>query len=296
MTRVHFSLLLLLVCGCAGQQQQLRDPSSAKGYDTAFEHGRAGIALPRVMILIDEQSLGTIATSEVETLAARRLTTMKIPVADQTMLRTTLARNQQMLEMVNDNRAAAALGTQFGADLVLVGEAVAKPSARRISDTNLRTYQAVVTLRAIRTDNALTLATASEHATQVCIEDVSGSAKALRAAAKSALDGLVPEMLENWTVATVNADSFGNPIELSFGGVDQVWKLRAIRDMLTSRHNDLQNVIQRSYSMGYAEFSVDARLPAEKLAEEFVLTPPEGLRMQVLSISTRQLQLRVVEP
>ncbi len=266
----------------------------------AISHASAPLVLPavlpRVMIMVDEQSLGTVATSEVESMAVRKLVELGVPVVDQDMVRANIARSQQMLKAAGDNRGAAALGTQFGADLVLVGEAVAKPSARRIADTNLRSYQAVVTLRAVRTDNATTLSSASEDSTQVGLEDVSGSAKALRSAASVTLDKIIPNMLSKWTPAQAGgAGEFNNSVELTVGGVDQIWKLRAIRDSLRSRTKDLQNVVQRSYTAGMAEFSMKSRLPAEELAEELVLSPPDELKIQVLDIGSGRIQLRMVE-
>ncbi len=252
--------------------------------------------LPRVMIMVDEQSLGTIATSEVEALAARRLVELGVPVLDQDMVRANLARSQQMMEMAGDARGAAALGTQFGADVVLIGEAVAKPSARRIADTNLRSYQAVVTLRAIRADNAATLAAASEDSTQVGLEDVSGSAKVLRTAAAEALDQVLPAMLAGWEPGSDGDTAVAmHRVEMTVGGVDQMWKLRAIRENLRSRPSELQNIVQRNYSAGMAEFSLESSLPAEELAEELVLSPPDGLQLQVLDIGAGRIQLRVVE-
>lgn len=254
--------------------------------------------LPRVMIMIDEQSLGTIATSEVESMAVNKLLEQNIPVVNQDMVRANIARNQQMLQMAGDNRGAASLGTQFGADIVLVGEAVAKPSARRIGDTNLRSYQAVATLRAIRTDNAATLAAASQDATQIGLEDVSGSAKALRAAAEASLNRIIPEILAKWTpggAGPVIGDAL-HRLEMTVGGVDQMWKLKAIRESLRGQTVDLQNVVQRSYTSGLAEFSMDSKLPPEELAEHLVLKPPKGLRMQVLEIAAGHIQLKAVEP
>ena len=252
--------------------------------------------LPRVMIMVDEQSLGTIATSEVEALASRRLLELGVPVLDQDMVRANLARSQQMLEMSGDARGAAALGTQFGADVVLIGEAVAKPSARRISDTNLRSYQAVVTLRAIRADNATTLAAASEDSTQVGLEDVSGSAAVLRTAAGAALDQVLPAMLNGWESGSSGGTAVAvHRVEMTIGGVDQIWKLRAIRESLRSRPAEMQNIVQRNYSAGMAEFSLESSLPAEELAEELVLSPPDGLQLQVLDIGAGRIQLRVVE-
>lgn len=291
--------LAALVAGCA-------TPAARTGYapETSFRETpmapapeqptRPRIPPPRVMIIVDEQSLGTIATAETEAMAIRKLSERGVPTVDQDMVRANLARGQQILQQAGDNRGAAALGAQFGADVVIVGEAVAKPSARRIADTNLRSYQAVVTLRAIRTDNAASIAAASEDATQVGLEDVSGSAKALRAAAEKTLDRLIPELLAKWSADAATA-AFSHAIELTVGGVDQIWKVRAVRDLLRERAADVRNVVQRSYTTGVAVFSMESKRPAEELAEELVLSPPEGLKFQVLDVSAGRIQLRAVD-
>ncbi len=291
--------LILILAGCATPTPPARAPARERpaAAPVAAAKPVAPTFLPRVMIIVDEKSLGTIATAEVEAMAVKKLTAMDIPVVDQDMVRANIARSQQMLVAAGDNRGAAALGTQFGADIVLIGEAVAKPSARRIGDTNLRSYQAVATLRAVRTDNSATLAAASEDVTQVGLEDVSGSAKALRAAGEKALDSLLPDMLGKWTPGNVAGDAanaFPHRVEMVVGGVDQMWKLKAIRDCLRGRTQDLRNVAQRSYTAGVAEFSMESALPPEELSEALVLTPPEGLRLQVLEVGGGRIQARAV--
>ena len=291
--------LILFLAGCATPTPPARTPARERpaAAPVAAAKPVAPTFLPRVMITVDEKSRGTIATAEVEAMAVKKLTAMDIPVVDQDMVRANIARSQQMLVAAGDNRGAAALGTQFGADIVLIGEAVAKPSARRIGDTNLRSYQAVATLRAVRTDNSATLAAASEDVTQVGLEDVSGSAKALRAAGEKALDSLLPDMLGKWTPGNVAGDAanvFPHRVEMVVGGVDQMWKLKAIRDCLRGRTQDLRNVAQRSYTAGVAEFSMESALPPEELSEALVLTPPEGLRLQVLEVGGGRIQARAV--
>lgn len=295
--------LLFLLAGCAspGSNYTPSAPQSAPPPQTATapKATPAPAFLPRVMVIVDEKSLGTIATAEVEAMAIKKLVAMNIPVVDQDMVRANVVRSQQLLATAGDNRGAAALGTQFGADIVIIGEAVAKPSARRISDTNLRSYQAVATLRAVRTDNSATLAAASEDVTQVGLEDVSGSAKALRGAGEKSLDALIPEMLAKWTPGNVAGDAanpFPHRVEMVVGGVDQMWKLKAVRDSLRSRTKDLRNVAQRSYTAGVAEFSMESALPPEELAEALVLAPPDGLKIQVLDVGGGRIQARAVVP
>ncbi len=246
---------------------------------------------PRVMVLVDEQNLGSIATSEIETMAVAKLLEQGCRPIDQDMIRSKVKRNQQLLKSVGDNRGAAALGMEFGSDIVLVGEAVAKPSARRIADSNLRSYEAVVTLRAVRTDNAETVATASEVGTVVALDDVSGGSKALKTAGQKSLDKIVPALVGKWA-AVANGPK---QITLTVGGVDQAWKLKAIRESLRGKES-LSNVTQLSYTAGAAVFEIESKEPAETLSEALLLEPPAGLKFQVLEVSPAAIQLRAVAP
>ena len=256
--------------------------------------GLAGI-LPKVMVVIDEKSLGTIATSEIEALAIRALADKGIETVDQDMVAANLQRMRQALKQAGDARGASALGREFGADVVLIGEAVVKPAAKRLADSNLRSYQAAVTLRAVRTDTSANLASASEDAAVIALEDVSGSAKALKAAGMQALDKLIPALIAKWekSSATPGAQAAA-PLDITVGGVDQVWKLKAVREQLRGL-DALESVVQKSYAQGLAVFRASSRLPAEELAEAIVLDPPEDLQVQVVEIKPGSLSLRTVE-
>jgi len=249
------------------------------------------------MLLVDEKSLGTIPTSEIEAMAVRMLAERQIETVDQDMLRANLKKRQDAMRDAGDDRGAAAMGREFGADVVILGEAVAKPSARRIGETNLRSYQAAVTLRAVRTDNSVNLASASEQATIVALEDVSGSAQSLQNAGRQCLNQLIPAMIEKWTrdvpESAVSADT--PTIELTVGGLDQVWKLKAVRDRLRADTKQAISTTQRRYAQGIALFQVASPLPAEELAEALVLRPPEGLKMQVVEVAPGVISLRAVE-
>lgn len=253
---------------------------------------------PRVMFVVDEQSLGTIATAEVEAMGVAMLLEQNARVVDQDMVRANLGKTQDVLKRAGDNRGAAALGQQYGADIIILGEAVAKPSARRIAESNLRTYQAVVTLRAVRTDNSATIASASEDASVIGLDDVAGSSKALKAAGRKCYALLFPKMLGVW--AREPAGSAGSAgtirVALTVGGVDQAWKLKAIRDKLRNTPRLIANVTQRAYTSGVAEFELDSLSPAEEAAEALVLNPPAGLKFQLLDVGPGKISLRAALP
>jgi hypothetical protein len=283
------------LCGCAAPSSEVRwSPEQRPPAPPA--RVRAEEKLPTVLLMIDEKSMGTIATSEIETMATEMLIKEKVAVVDQDLVNAKINKQQQLLKIAGDPRGAAALGLQFGADVVIVGEVVSKPSARRIEGTNMRTYQGIATLRAIRSDNAVAIAAASAHASVMGVEDVAGSSEALHAAGRKTLGKLLPAMLEAYEQAHVEGGDGGAfvRITLTVGGIDQLWKLKALRETLRAMEGQVQKVAQRSYISGLATFSLETRIPTEELSERLVLKPPQGFKLQVLNVSPGEVDLRAV--
>lgn len=283
---------IAVCCGCVSEEP-LRYTDRGVQQDNAPAAVQAPVVIPRVMILVDEKSLGTIPTAEVEGMAIAMIRKAKGQIVDQDMVRSNIKKDQSLLKSVGDNRGAAAIGLQYGADVMIVGEAVAKPSARRIAESNLRTYEAVATLRAVRTDTSETIASASESASIPALDDVSGSSKALKAAARTALETLIPEMTAEWQNVAKRETKTGSSVAITVGGVDQLWKVKNLREHLKGM-SGVKNVVQRDYTSGAAIFEIESSLPTEELSEKLVLSPPEGLKLQVLSVSKAKMELRAV--
>jgi len=257
----------------------------------------AGAATPKVMVMVDEKALGSISTSEIETMAVKMLAEKGVETVDQSMVQANLERIQKALRGAGDSRAAAVMGREFGADVMLIGEAVAKPNAAKIGDSNLRSYMASASFRAVRVDNSVNIASASETATVVAMDDVTGSSRALKAAGEKALKTVVPELVKKWENPTAAGTAYEKrlEIEVTVGGMDQIWKLKETRVRLKNMKKEVESVVQKSYAQGVAVFRVKSFLPAEELAEALVLNPPADLRVQVVEIHETTLSLRVVE-
>ena len=271
-----------------------------KGIVLAFAiMGAAAVnaALPKMLVMVDEKALGSISTSEIETMAVKMLGEKGIETVDQNMVQSNLERIQKAFRGTGDNRAAAAMGREFGADAILIGEAVAKPNASKIGDSNLRSYMASVSFRAVRIDNSVNVASVSETATVIAMDDVNGSSKALRAAGEKALRKIIPELVEKWENPNAKGTAYErrSTITVTVGGMDQIWKLKEMRVRLKGMKKEVESVAQKSYAQGVAIFSVSSFVPAEELAEALVMNPPEDLKVQVVEIREATLNLRVVE-
>lgn len=263
----------------------------------ALAAGAVCAALPKVMVMVDEKALGSISTSEVETMAVKMLGDKGVETVDRNMVQSSLDRVQKAFRGAGDSRAAAALGREFGAEAVLIGEAVAKPNAAKIGDSNLRSYAAAVTLRAVRTDNAANVVAVSETATVVALDDVNGSSRALKAAGEKALGRLVPDLIAKWEKPNAKGSASGGrtPVAITVGGIDQMWKLRETRLRFKGMTKEMESVAQKSYAQGMAVFSATSLLPTEELAEAIVMNPPADLRVQIVEIREATISMRVVE-
>ena len=84
-------------------------------------------------------------------------------------------------------------------------------------------------------------------------------------------------------------------LDVTVGGVDQIWKLKATREKFKAMGKEIASVAQQSYAQGVAVFRIVSLLPSEELAEAVVMDPPPELKIQVVEIKPGALSLRVVE-
>jgi hypothetical protein len=106
-------------------------------------------AMPRFMVMIEERNLGTYQVNEAEKVVTEFLMSKGVEVIDAELIKTNLDRDKALQAMNSGPRTAAALGLQFGADVIITGKAIAKGSADKIKDTSFRSYQASVSLKAM---------------------------------------------------------------------------------------------------------------------------------------------------
>ncbi len=159
----------------------------------------AAIPPPRVMTMIVEKGAGTVTSAAgIDSMALPLLMQHNVPTVDPNMVQSNLKKIQASLSQSGDEQGAIEVGLQYGADVILTGQAEAQCIANQIAGSNLKTYQGTVNLRAICTDDARVLAMASATANAIALEDGGGTVKSLQAASRKALEELVPAMLLAW--------------------------------------------------------------------------------------------------
>lgn len=245
----------------------------------------------RFMILITEKNMGAYSMDDAAQVFAQRLLASGAEVIDAELVKTSVTRDKALQVSAGEPRAAAALGLSFGADIIVVGKAVAKGSAERIRDTGFRSYSATVSLRAIRTDTAEVVASESASATKIHVDDLAGGSEAIRLAAEELGGRMIPPLLAASGKGPAGAT---REVALIVGGVEQVWQVAAIKQTLRENVRGVSDVSQRSFTAGVVAFDVMWSGDSQKLAEELTLAKPAYFRLRVLSVTPNKIDAQFV--
>ncbi len=257
-----------------------------------YGHAVAGPHAPRFMILIDEKNMGTYSMNDAERIITDFLSAKGAEVVDAELVKTNVNRNKALHAMTSDPRAAAALGLQFGADIIIVGKAIAKGSAEHVRNSSMRSYRASVTLKAIKTDTAEVLATGTNTVAKLHVDDIAGGSAAIQDATTPLIKKLGRNLFNKLQkVATAKSRN----IHLLIGSVSQIWQVAALKKMLRENISGVEDVVQRSFVSGVASFDVYWRGDSQALAEELTLAKPGYFKVKVVSVSPNKLDAKLVQ-
>ena len=93
---------ILFFLGCSSMPPPfMMNQQGGMGMNSSDEDAvrRTYARVPRVMLLVDEKNLGSIATSEVEAMGTGLLREQNVQVVDQDMVRSNIAKDQELLKL-----------------------------------------------------------------------------------------------------------------------------------------------------------------------------------------------------
>jgi hypothetical protein len=205
---------------------------------------------PRVMVLVRENNMndtaasGNIAENEI----INFLTTKGFSLVDHAAVEQ-LKKQEQAIQALDGNAAAAAvIGTQAGAEIVITGNAVSRVvDNTSINLGTMKSCQADVSLKVFTCANAAVITAKNEHAAMVHINPVSGGAKAIAAAVQKILDRtLLEKIVGSWQDIINN----GVPLRVMVSSVKSFTTSKAVIDGLPSIISNVVKVTKRDWNQG----------------------------------------------
>lgn len=182
---------------------------------------------------------------------------------------------------------ARTLGNQAHAEVVITGKGLAKLYGN--VGGGLKSVQADLSLRAVRTDTGQVLATAMTHAAAVHISEIAAGNDALKKAATEAADQLTTKILAQYSKEVGGTRS----INITVSGLNKTQFVK-FKDVLRNQVRGIKGLNERSFQNGVAKLSVDSKSSCQILSDELSLKDFGTFSVEVVSSSANQLELRVM--
>jgi hypothetical protein len=185
------------------------------------------------------------------------------------------------------NQQARTLANQADAEVVIVGKALSRLQGNVGS---LKSAQADLTARAIRTDNGQVIASVSTHAAAVHLSEVTAGNEALKKAATDAAEQMTTKILALYAKEVGGTRS----ISLTVRGFQNKTQFVRFKDVLKNQVRGIKNLHERSFANGIAKLSVDSKSSAQILSDELSLKDFGSFAVEVTGSTANSLDLMVM--
>jgi hypothetical protein len=189
---------------------------------------------------------------------------------------------------VTDLSAAQAktLGSQADAEVVIIGKALAKVFGD--IGGGMKSVQADLSVKAVRTDTGQVIATSTTHDAAVHITEISAGTEALKKAANQAADDMITKIL-----AVYSKEVGGTrPVAITITGLTKNQFVK-FKDVLRNQVRGIKDLHERSFSGTVARISVDSKSGAQALSDELVLKDFGTFAIEVIGSTANSLELKV---
>jgi len=252
---------------------------------------------PKVMVIIDEKVGGMYGTTayevvgQAESTLNEQLVAAGFTVVDPQTVRSNISRDQALRLLEGDDRAAAAAGLKYGAQVVITGKAFAKNAGGKMYNTNLQSLQATVQARAVRSDDGRVISARSAQGRKANIDELQGGALAIRQAAEHLARDMMTDITANW-----RGEAYGRQkeITLMISGLVSYRHLAAIKTFLEKEMQGVRAVHQRSFTAGIAELLLDYGGKSSHIADELANRTFPGFRLEPTNVTPGQVDVQAV--
>ncbi|MBW2566443.1 MAG: hypothetical protein JRE24_06090 [Deltaproteobacteria bacterium] len=258
--------------------------------------------MPAVMFFLSEQNIGetlpqywwrqmppSADLSAVENVFSDYMREKGFMIVDRTALGGDAQLGPEYWDSELSDDAAAKLGRELGADLVILGKAAARYS-EEVSDNDMKSIQATVSTRAITADTGLMIASSQRTNGLARRDDSTGGREAIILSASAVAQDLTRQIVAKW------GEGVRHPVlvELVVKGIKEYADFVKFRGHLRNDIRGVRNVYLRSISVDGAKMDVDIMGNARILADELMLQPFENLAVNILEVSEKGVKLELV--
>lgn len=242
---------------------------------------------PRIMVVIPEYHIRkTIPDPSGETEIIKKLLEKGFKVVDQSQVSKIRYNEQIKAGIEGDAKLAAKIGLEYGAEIIIIGEAFSESAGRVVS--GFTTCRARVEARAIRTDTAEILAADGKHATDLDIAEAIAGKKALQKAGSELATYFIDQILSKWSSDVTNLTS----VNMVINGLNYKQFIK-FKQILLKSIRGVKAIHQRTFINDRAVVEINIRGDAQFLSEELTLKDFNGFNVEITNFSANSLSIQV---
>lgn len=262
---------------------EIRINQRAQGRSTAAPETEVVKRKPRVMILISERHWQAPSPAT-ETEVVRKFTENGFKVVDPNQIRIAHPSEPAGGLLHGDPAAAAAIGRQHGAELVIIGEAFSNDT--RIS-YGLYTSRTTAEIRMLDVDTATIFVAKSQTGNGSDLTENMATQKAFQNTGELLADYLIEQIENQWNSRGPKAYEVSLVVaELTFSQLAQL-------EQALQNWRGVDAVNLRSFDAGIAVIGIETRHSAQGLASELVSKPLNQFSLDVTNFTTMQVDVEV---
>jgi hypothetical protein len=186
-----------------------------------------------------------------------------------------------------EDKEAKEFAGKAGAQVVIVGKAVAQEVGNKVFGTNMVSARSTLSVRAIRTDTGDILATSTMDGGSMALDATTAGSNALKETTKKMAEELKTKIMKKW-LEEVNA---GQAIKLVVNNVKKTAFLKVIKSTLTAQIRGVSAVRDRGFKNKVAEFEIDVKGSAQDLAIELEGKNFPDFKLEVDEVTANALEI-----
>lgn len=251
---------------------------------------------PRLMVLMRESNMAeggeeiSINLNVSETTLIEEFRKKGFPFVDERAAKSGVEKEQALAAVYGDNNAAVLIGNKYNAELIIIGEAVARV-AESMSEqiAPLKSCQADVTARAIKADDGTIIAEGRAHSAYPHINEITGGAIAIEKASRKLAQQLLAEILKRLKEEMAS----GKIIRLQIINLKSFTQLNQFKNALRYYIRGIIDLQQRNFTETVADIDVEIRGNAEKLAQELEGKTIGKFKVKVIGLSANKITVSI---
>jgi hypothetical protein len=186
--------------------------------------------------------------------------------------------------------AALQVAAGGGAEVVIIGQAVAKAGASPVSGTNIRTSQANISARVVDADTGQLVASHSASSTAAHVNPTAGGAEALKRSARELAENLNRQIIAKWSRKVAGTRT----ARVIIKGVD-FSEIAKLRELMLERLNHVEKTEERGFKDGTLSIDAEITGSARELAEEITNSDMGKFKCKVLSYTANTLNIQILK-